>query len=125
MSQAQGASSVTAPAKRSVKRFAIRIILFVAAGTALLGVRSVVSGLDDPDVGDCVQTSAGTTFEVVDCETDQAEYRIVGAEEDSMTEAEFAKNDAACQSFPTSSVVLWDPDEDTLSHGTVYCAEQL
>jgi hypothetical protein len=49
----------------------------------------------------------------------------VGAEEDSMTKAEFAKNDAACRSFPTSSVVLRDPDEDALSHGTVSCAEQL
>ena len=46
-------------------------------------------------------------------------------EQPSRTEAEFAKSDVACRSVPTSSIVLWDPDEDTLPHGTVYCAEQL
>lgn len=43
----------------------------------------------------------------------------------SRTEAEFAKSDAARRSVPSSSIVLWNPDEDTLSHGTVYWAEQL
>ena len=42
-----------------------------------------------------------------------------------MTEVEFAKDETACVSFPSTSVVLWDSNEDSLTEGTVYCAEQL
>jgi hypothetical protein len=90
---------------------------------ALVGV-SIVSSLDDPEVGDCVKTTGDTGFEVVDCGTDEAQFRIVGVEKDEQTEVEFQADTEACTAFPSASVTLWNPGTKTM-YGTVYCAEDL
>jgi hypothetical protein len=98
------------------------------AGTvAVVGVGAAYSltggfGLGDPKIGDCVQMKGETSFEVVDCGSAEAEYKVVGIEEEEMTYAEFEADMEACSGFPSTEYVLWTGDVMT-EPGTVTCAE--
>jgi hypothetical protein len=84
-------------------------------------LRSLLSG-GDPEVGDCLQQTGSGTFDTVDCDSDDAGFRILGTDED-MTGAEFEATDpnTLCDDFAESTRVFWYGSDDD-SDGAVYCA---
>ena len=96
-------------------------VLIVCAG---FGVPGLVAGLDDPAVGDCVTADGSTSFELVECDTAEAQYRIVGAEDDLRSKEDFDAGTDVCAAFPTTGISLWEPIPRSLG-GTVYCAEPI
>lgn len=112
------------PRKRSFKAFALKAVgLFGGAVVALVAV-SMFNTLDDPAVGDCVKTTSDSAFEVVDCTAGDAQFRVVGVEEEQQTEVEFQADTDVCSAFDGWDIALWNPGTKTM-YGTVYCAEQL
>jgi hypothetical protein len=103
---------------------ALRVVVpvVVAVGVGVLRFTGVLGGADDPSVGDCVHEtgSSGTSFDVVDCSSKNAQYKVVGIEPRKMTSKDFKSDDSLCSSVPETTYLMWsgtDPDE-----GTVYCA---
>jgi hypothetical protein len=101
------------------------------AGTVLVvGGGAVYSltngfGIGDPKVDACVQMQGQTSFEVVDCGSAEAEYKIVGIHDEELTYPDFeaaAAVDEVCQDFQTWEVALWIGDMET-EPGTIYCSE--
>ncbi len=92
--------------------------LAVAGGIAALRFLD----LDAPDVGDCVQR-LGIDIATVDCADPAAQLRVVGIEEQEVTEAEFHAEDYfPCTRFASATDALWRSGAIG-SGGTVYCAE--
>jgi hypothetical protein len=83
-------------------------------------VRGFASG--DPEVGDCMQESGSAEFDTVDCDSGDAQFRILGTDED-MTGVEFDATDPneLCGDFADATSVFWY-GSDSDSDGTVYCA---
>ena len=79
-------------------------------------------GLTDPKVGDCVQMKGETSFDVVDCGSAKAEYKIVGIDKKDRTWAEMNSDDSVCAAFDSWEVALWVGDAET-DPGTIYCSK--
>jgi hypothetical protein len=101
----------------------------IAGSVAVAGVLGAGSltgwfGIGDPKVGDCVQMQGETSFEVVDCGAAEAEYKIVGIQDEEMTWPDFenASVDEVCTAFQTWEVALWIGEMET-EPGTIYCSE--
>lgn len=117
--------AASAPAARSgAKKW-----LPIAGSVAVAGVVGAgalgLFGAGDPEVGECGKTTGETSFEVVDCDAEDAEFEIVGIEGEEMTWPDFEEKAAAdeiCQDFQTWEVALWTGEMET-EPGTVYCAE--
>jgi hypothetical protein len=80
-----------------------------------------------PEVGDCVQAAGSDGYEVVDCDSSDAQYRIFGTDDD-MTEAEFNADPDTCQAAAqasniTDGVALWYGESGR--SGDVFCAETI
>ena len=103
---------------------ALRLLVVIAAGLAALVVRIVLAGLDDPAVGDCAKATGSTAFEIVECGTAEAQFRIVGVEEGTRTAAEIEAATDLCAGFPRAGIYLWEPGYKS-APGTVYCAEAI
>lgn len=104
----------------------------IAGSVAVAGVLAAGSmtgwfGMGDPEIGDCVQMQGETSFEVVDCGAAEAEYKIVGIEEEELTWPAFeeaAMDETICEEFQTWEVALWIGDLET-EPGAVYCSESV
>ncbi len=96
----------------------VLVLIVVAVGFALFRNGVFAS---DPEVGDCIRAD-GTSYETVDCDSGDAEYRIVGTDDD-MTQAEFYADPATCADVAaeSSGVALWS-GSDADGDGNVYCA---
>jgi hypothetical protein len=94
----------------------------LAAGVIGVGALGLF-GAGDPEVGDCVRMVSDTEFEGVDCTADDAEFEVVGIDEQEMTYEEFeeASVEDICVDFATTEVALWIGDMVT-EPGTIYCA---
>ena len=82
-------------------------------------------GIGDPKVNDCVQMKGDTDFDVVDCGSADAQYKIVGIDDQKMKYPDFqdaAAADTICTAFQTWEVALWIGDVLT-EPGTIYCSE--
>ena len=79
-------------------------------------------GFAEPEVGDCVQMQGETSFDVVDCGSDEAEYRIVGVEDEEQNYPDFMADPDICSGFSDWEVALWIGGLET-EPGTIYCAE--
>ena len=93
------------------------------AAVGLIGAGALGFGFGDPEVGDCVQLTSDTGFDVVDCGASEAEYRIVGVAAEDITYPDYMADDDLCSAVADTEVVLWsgaDPDP-----GTAYCAAGL
>jgi hypothetical protein len=82
-------------------------------------------GIGDPNVDDCVQTKGDNGFEVVDCDSGDAEFTIVGIEGEKLTEADFMADPASCAEFATAEAAFWSGGGLITETGTVYCAAPL
>ena len=94
------------------------------AVAAVVGIGSTTGwfGLTDPKVGDCVQMKGETDFDVVDCSSAEAEYKIVGIDKKQRTWAEMDTDPSVCAAFDTWEVALWIGDVET-DPGKIYCSE--
>ena len=63
----------------------------VAVG--IVGAGALGLGSGDPEVGDCVQLSSDTEFDVVDCGAGEAEYKIVGIAAEDITYPDYMADD--------------------------------
>ena len=122
--EAPAAAAARPPASRGFRWVGTRLLVLITGGMVAIVVRSFLYGLDDPAVGDCAMATGATRFELVDCVSPEAQFRIVGEEEAHWTEAEFTADPGVCAGFATWDVALWNPIERT-EYGKVYCAEQL
>jgi hypothetical protein len=112
----------TAPAAGGVRRL-LRVGVPVAvAGVVGLGTLGGWLGRGDPAVGDCVQMVGATSFDVVDCDSAESEYRIVGIEDEEMDHPSFMADPDTCLAFASTEVALWIGGLET-EPGTVFCAE--
>ena len=91
-------------------------------GAGVIGVAALgFFGAGDPEVGDCIKESGATSFEVVDCGTDEAQYKVVGIEKDQESYGDFQNDPDSCITFEKAEMALWAGPEGGL--GDVYCAE--
>jgi hypothetical protein len=104
------------------KGLRVVIAVAVAIGLGVLRFTGVLGGAHDPSVGDCVHStgSNNTSFDVVDCSSKDAQYKVVGIDPKKMTSGDFQADDNLCSSVPETTVVLWSGQET--EKGTVYCA---
>lgn len=104
---------------------AARKVLLAVAGVlvALVVVGLLVSMLRaaEPEVGDCVRSPAGEEVEIVDCDSADAEARIVGIDQQALDFDEFMAQEV-CLDFPNALNAVWVGD-DRGEPGTIYCAE--
>jgi hypothetical protein len=111
-----------APATKSGKGKKIASIagaVVVAGGAAAFKLTGGF-GIGDPSVGDCIQETA-SSFEVVDCDAAEAQYKILGVEKEEQTfEAASAGSDSLCLDFPATTYLAWYGDDG--GEGKVYCA---
>ncbi len=110
------------PTPGGVRRV-VRVGVPVAvAGVVGLGTLGGWLGWGDPGVGDCVQMVGATSFDVVDCDSAESEYRIVGIEDEEMDYPSFMADPDTCLAFASTEVALWIGGLET-EPGTVFCAE--
>jgi hypothetical protein len=112
-----------APAKSNVKKWGSVAGAVVLAGGIATFKLTGGFGLTDPSVGDCIEPS-GNSFDIVACDDEAAQYKIVGAEDKKQTYADFQNDPDTCLSFPTAVYAAWYGSEIT-EKGTVYCAEEI
>jgi hypothetical protein len=93
------------------------------AGVLGLGSLTGWFGAGEAAVGDCIQLTGETDFEVVDCDGDTAEYRVVGVEDEQQTYPAFMADLDSCAEFATTEVALWQGSDMVTEKGSVYCAE--
>jgi hypothetical protein len=79
-------------------------------------------GIGDPKVDDCVHMKGENDFEVVDCDSDDADLKIVGIEDEKKTEADFMDDPASCSEFESAEAALWSSAGMITEKGAVYCA---
>ena len=90
----------------------------------VVGVRVLgLFGGGDPEVGDCVKESGEQSWDVVDCDSGEAQYKVVGVEEDQQTYPEFESDPDTCTGFPEAEFFMWIGPDGSL--GNVYCAKTL
>ena len=117
-----GASAVPGSAPGRAKTW-LRVGAPIAvAGVVGLGTLGGWLGWGDPEVDDCVQMVGATSFDVVDCGSSEAEYRIVGIEDEEMDYPAFMADPDVCTGFESTEVALWIGELET-EPGTVFCAE--
>jgi hypothetical protein len=110
-----------APAKSKGKKIgSIAGAVVVAGGIAAFRLTGGF-GADDPSVGDCVQMQGETSFDVVDCSSADAQYRIVGKDDKKLTYETFQTDDAVCTAFAETEAALWTGDP-VGAEGTTWCA---
>ena len=127
--QPSGATAATQPAPEApAEKSGVKKWLPIAGSVAVAGVVGASwltggFGPGDPEVGDCGQSTGETSFEVVDCDAEGAEFKVVGVEEQQLSYQDFETAAAAeeiCTDFPTWEVALWSGE--MTEEGTIYCA---
>jgi hypothetical protein len=108
--------------KSSAKKWAS-----LAGTVAVVGIGGAYAltggfGIGDPKIDDCVQMKGESDFEVVDCGSGDAEYKIVGIESEKLTEADFMADPASCSEFEGVEAAFWASGSMITEKGTVYCA---
>ena len=112
-----------APEKKGLPKWVPIAGSVAVAGVLGLGSLTGWFGAGDAGVGDCIQLTGETDFEVVDCDGDTAEYRIVGVEDEQQTYPAFMADVDSCAEFATTEVALWEGSDMITEKGDVYCAE--
>ncbi len=78
-------------------------------------------GIGDPKVGDCLHMKSDTDFEQVSCGDDSADAKVIGIEDEKVTEKEFTDAAEICTNFPDAEGGLWYQNGMITEKGTVYC----
>ena len=91
-----------------------------AVGAGALGL----FGGGASEVGDCITTTSETDYETVDCGSDDAQFKIIGIDDQEMTYKDFedAPVEDICVDFADKTeYALWEGEMVT-EPGTIYCA---
>src|SRR5215211_5206614 len=91
----------------------------VAIGVGVFAYQSA----GEPEIGDCIQPTADGSFDVVGCDSAEAQFSIVGVQEEQQTQEDFFADPDVCSAFPTTEFAAWYGS--TGDEGTVYCAGPL
>ncbi len=75
-----------------------------------------------PEVGDCIEQPGGSDVDTVDCADAAAGFRVVGIEEEELSESEYLADPNTCSDFASATDALWRQGSIG-SDGTVYCLE--
>lgn len=95
----------------------------VLVAVVVVGLLVSMRGPAAPVVGDCMRNPVGSEVEIVDCDSAEAEARIVGADEQEIDHTEFEKPETiVCAGFPEALNAIW-VGNDREEPGTIYCAE--
>jgi hypothetical protein len=127
--QPSGATAAAqAPAAAPAEKSGLKKWLPIGGSLAVAGVVAASwltggFGPGEPEVGDCGKATGETSFEVVDCDAEGAEFKIVGIQDGKQSYQEFEKDENSCSAFPKWEVALWSGE--MTEEGTVYCAEGL
>jgi len=122
--QPAGAQAFGEPQKP--KRKWLPIVGGIVALLVVLGALSTFLGGGEPKVGDCLKEESATQYKTVDCDSDDAQYKVEGTDED-MTYNELGdavNDDSACPDVDNWSVALWIGDKED-EDGHVYCASDV
>lgn len=95
----------------------------VVAGAVGAGALGLFGG-GASEVGDCITTTSETDYETVDCGSDDAQFKIIGIDDQEMTYKDFedAPVEDICVDFADETeYALWEGDMVT-EPGTIYCA---
>jgi hypothetical protein len=95
----------------------------VGAGVVALAGLTGFFGPAEPEIGNCVTETGQNTWDVVDCGSTQATYKVIGVDDERRTYPDFQTSTDVCSSFATAGYTLWVGPDGGL--GTVYCAEPL
>jgi hypothetical protein len=118
--------SAAAPAEKSGAKKWIAIAgPVLVAGVLGAGALTGWFGIGDPKVGDCVQFSGETDWDVIDCGADEAEAKIVGVQGEKQTEEEFMADETSCAEFETAEGALWMSGSMITEKGSVYCVASI
>ena len=125
--QPSGATAATQPpAEAPAEKSGLTKWLPAVGSLAVAGVVAVSwlaggFGPGEPEVGDCGKITGETSFEVVGCDAEGAEFTIVGVQSGTQTYPEFEADQNSCAEFPKWEFALWSGE--MTEEGTVYCAE--
>ena len=107
------------PAKRN------KLLPIIGGLVALVVAASLLFSLfggGDPEVGDCIQQQSFTEVEVVDCDSDDADYEVLGTDgEMTGTEFQAASAEDLCTDVSGTTGIFWLGDDEE-EDGKVYCA---
>ncbi|RBY97924.1 hypothetical protein DQ237_03245 [Blastococcus sp. TF02-8] len=122
-----GATPAGEPAKKpsAAKKILPAVGAVAIAGVLFAGNNSDWFGLTGIKVDDCV--TGGTEIEEVDCDSDDAEAKVVGIEDEEMSFDDAQQSEETCLDFETADSFLWEGAEDdsTSEPGKIYCVETL
>jgi hypothetical protein len=126
--QPSGATAAQPPAEAPAEKSGLKKWLPIGGSVAVAGVVAASwltggFGPADPEVGDCGKSTGDTSFEVVDCDAEGAEFKVVGVEKDKQSYQDFETDETSCMEFATAEIALWSGE--IAGDGTVYCAEAL
>ena len=110
------------PAKKSnTKKWASLAGTVVVVGAGAAYTLTGGFGIGDPAVNDCIHMKGETDFEVVDCGSDDADAKVVGIEDEKLTEDEFMADPESCADFADAEGAIWSVSGMITEKGTVYC----
>jgi hypothetical protein len=111
--------------KSNAKKWASLAGTVVVAGVGGAYFLTGGFGIGDPKVDDCLHMKSESDFEVVDCDSSDADAKVVGIEDKKLTEDEFMADPASCSAFPTAEGAVWFQNGMITEKGTVYCVAAL
>ncbi|MCW2584259.1 MAG: hypothetical protein JWQ53_3049 [Klenkia sp.] len=110
------------PEKPSWKKRLPLVIGAVVVALALALGRNLLGG-GEPEVGDCTDASP-TQLEVVDCDSDEAAYRVAGVLED-VSQNDLEGDQTLCTTDYPDSVAYAVTETDPAEQGTGFCLESI
>jgi hypothetical protein len=118
----QGAPQAEPEKKSNAKKW-----VSIAGTVAVVGIGGAYTltggfGFGDPKVGDCVHLVGETDFEVTDCGSSDADFTIIGIEDEKLTEPDFQADPTSCAEFAEAESAFWLSAGMITEKGTVYCA---
>lgn len=109
------------PAKSGAPKWLIPVIGGVILVVAVVVLAALFLGSTKAEAGDCLRQSGSDELEIVDCDSDEAEFKVIGIQDGQQTQDEYLADPETCIDFPDSVQSFWVEDSD--GQGDVYCVE--
>ena len=111
--------------KSNTKKWASLAGTVVVVGVGAAYTLTGGFGIGDPKVNDCVHMKSESDFEAVACDDSDADAKIIGIEDEKLTEDEFMADPDTCAAFETAEGALWYQNGMITEKGTVYCVASI
>jgi hypothetical protein len=103
-------------------RHAADIVIVVLAAVAV-GAFLLLGGSGEPEIGDCIGIGSDGQAETVDCDSSDAQFKVIGKQDGEQTYEEYLSDDSTCAGVEGTVQAVWFGAEG--EKGTVYCAGPL